>query len=118
MYNQTLDIPGTNLMLILDAETHFIGACVKARAPHVGMKLVKKGVSRRAGNLVFDIHIGYFTDIRRRGCLFFYESRTRFCKTICDPTRNAREVLKKKLRQLKNQMGRPFWGLGILLVYG
>ena len=76
-------LPG-DLMLILDVDDGgFIGGCVKQYVPHVGAKLVRKGVSRSGGNVVMNIHLGIMRNAAGRRCVFFYESVSGICKTLC-----------------------------------
>ena len=76
-----------NLLLVLDVDDgDFVGGCVKQIAPHIGAKLIKKGVPRNESNQLFNIHLGVITNDRGQYCIFFYESVTKICEMKCFPT--------------------------------
>jgi hypothetical protein len=99
VFRHTQDL-GNDLLLIIDAsDGDFVGGCVKAVVPHLGVKLVKKGVPKAEGNQLFDIHVGIVTNAQGKSCFFFYESVSKFCEMKCFPTL---EELKKALSDLRD----------------
>jgi hypothetical protein len=96
-YTQDL---GNDLLLIIDVDDgDFVGGCVKAIVPHLGVKLVKKGVPKGAGNQLFNIHVGITENAQGESCFFFYESVSGLCELMCFPTL---EELKKKLKEIRD----------------
>ena len=95
----TRDLPG-NMLLVIDVDDgDFVGGCVRAIVPHVGMKLILKGVPRGAGNQLFNIHAGITTNAAGEACFFFYESVSGLCEMNCFPTLDE---LKKRLGELRD----------------
>jgi hypothetical protein len=89
---------GNGMLLIVDIDDgDFVGGCVKAIVPHVGVKLVLKGVPKGEGNQLFNIHMGIMTNKAGESCFFFYESVSGLCETKCFPTL---EELKKALEEI------------------
>lgn len=94
----TQDLPG-DLMLIVDVDDgDFVGGCVKEIVPHVGAKLIMKGVPKGAGNQIFNIHIGMKTNAKGELCVFFYESVSGLCELLCF---KDLDELKKKLKEIQ-----------------
>ncbi|HBE16713.1 MAG TPA: hypothetical protein DDW51_03610, partial [Cyanobacteria bacterium UBA11367] len=86
IWRHTQDIP-ENLLLVLDVDDgDFVGGCVKKIVPHVGAKLIKKGVAKGEKNMLFDIHIGFVENEKGEYCIFFYESVSRDCEMQCYPS--------------------------------
>ncbi|MEI2579943.1 eCIS core domain-containing protein [Scytonema sp. PRP1] len=104
IWRHTQDLPG-NLLLVVDVDDgDFVGGCVKAIVPHVGVKLIKKGVPKGARNQIFNIHIGYLNNARGESCIFFYESVSGLCEMKCfaskEELEEAWEEIKEWLRDL------------------
>lgn len=82
----TQDLPG-DLLLVLDVDDgDFVGGCVRAIVPHVGAKLIRKGVPKGAGNQIFNMHVGFVTNALGQSCVFFYESVSGLCEMKCFAT--------------------------------
>ena len=95
----TQDLAG-NLMLIIDVDDgDFVGGCVRQIVPHLGVKIVMKGVPKGVGNQLFNMHIGVVNNADGEACVFFYESVTGLCEFLCFPTL---EELGKKLDEIRN----------------
>jgi len=95
----TQNLPG-DLLLVLDVDDgSFIGGCVRASVPHLGAKLIKKGVPKAEGNQVFDIHLGIIANPAGEKCFFFYESVSGRCVIKCYPTLDE---LKKRLGEIRD----------------
>ncbi len=81
------DLPG-DLLLILDVDDgDFVGGCVRAIVPHVGVKLIMKHPHTQ----IFNLHVGFLTNPAGEYCIFFYESVTRICEMKCFPSKEALE---------------------------
>ena len=95
----TQDLPG-NMLLVIDVDDgDFVGGCVRAIVPHLGVKLILKGVPRGAGNQLFNLHVGITTNAAGETCFFFYESVSGLCEMTCFPTLDE---LKKRLGELRD----------------
>jgi hypothetical protein len=100
IWKYTQDLPG-DLLLIIDVDDgDFVGGCVKAIAPHLGVKLIKKLPHTQ----LFNLHVGFLTNAAGQFCIFFYESVTGICEIKCFPSkkqlREAWEELKEWLKEL------------------
>ena len=96
-YTQDL---GNDLLLIIDYDNGgFIGGCVRAKVPHLGVKVIKKGVAKSAGNQLFNVHLGITTNAAGETCFFFYESVSGLCTFKCFPTL---EELKQSLKDIRD----------------
>ncbi len=111
---QTLDLPG-NLLLVIDIDDgDFVGGCVRAIVPHIGVKLIMKGVPKGLGNQIFNLHIGYVTNPAGQSCIFFYESVSGICELKCYESEEEREQDEEGIREwLENLVRRV---LEIILV--
>jgi hypothetical protein len=94
------NLPG-DLLLILDVDDgDFVGGCVRAIVPHVGVKLIKKAPHMQ----LFNLHVGFLTNPAGEYCIFFYESVTGVCETLCysskQKLREDWEKVKEWLRQM------------------
>jgi hypothetical protein len=95
----TLDLPD-NMLLVIDVDDgDFVGGCVKAVVPHIGMKVIVKGVPKGLANQLLNIHAGIMTNAAGETCFFFYESVSKLCEMICFPTLDE---LKKRLGELRD----------------
>jgi hypothetical protein len=95
----TKDLPG-NMLLVIDVDDgDFVGGCVKAIVPHVGLKVILKGVPKGLGNQLLNIHAGITTNAAGETCFFFYESVSGLCEMTCFPTLDE---LKKSLAKLRD----------------
>lgn len=104
IWRQTQNLPG-NLLLVVDVDDgDFVGGCVRAIVPHVGVKLIIKGVPKGARNQIFNIHIGYLINSKGEYCIFFYESVSGLCEMKCFASKEeldeAWEEIKEWLRDL------------------
>jgi hypothetical protein len=94
----TRDVP-PNFLLVIDVDDgDFVGGCVRQYVPHVGAKLIMKGVPRTRGNQIFNLHVGVMTNAKGQYCVFFYESVSGMCDTLCFPTK---EELKRAWERIK-----------------
>jgi hypothetical protein len=94
----TQDVP-PNFLLVIDVDDgDFVGGCVNQIVPHVGAKLIMKGVPKTRGNQIFNLHVGVMTNDKGQYCVFFYESVSRLCDTLCFPTK---EELKRAWERIK-----------------
>ena len=95
----TQDLPN-DLLLVVDVDDgDFVGGCVRAIVPHIGAKLIMKGVPKVAGNQLFDIHMGVTTNTAGETCFFFYESVSGLCDMTCFATI---EELKQRLAEIRD----------------
>ena len=91
---------GNGLLLIIDVDSgDFVGGCVKAIVPHIGVKLIMKGVPKAQGNQLFNIHMGITENPAGESCFFFYESVSGLCEMKCFPTLDE---LKKALEEIRD----------------
>ncbi len=113
----THDLPG-NLLLVLDVDDgDFVGGCVRAVVPHIGAKLIMKGVPRTAGNQIFNIHVGVMTNARGESCIFFYESVSGLCETLCFPTKEEQERSWERIKEwLRDLIEKVLRALAIALL--
>jgi len=96
-YTQDL---GNGLLLIIDVDDgDFVGGCVSAIVPHLGVKLIMKGVPKIEGNQLFNIHMGITVNAAGETCFFFYESVSGLCEMKCFPTLDE---LKKALKDIRD----------------
>jgi Domain of unknown function (DUF4157) len=99
IFEYTKDLPN-NMLLVIDVDDgDFVGGCVRAIVPHVGVKVILKGVPKAAGNQLFNIHAGIMTNPAGETCFFFYESVTGLCEMKCFPTLDE---LKKAIGELRD----------------
>lgn len=107
------DLPD-DLLLILDVDDgDFVGGCVRAIVPHVGVKLIKK----RPHAQLFNLHVGFITNAAGEFCIFFYESVTRICEMKCFPSKQAlRDAWNEIVEWVKKMLKKVFKALGILLL--
>jgi hypothetical protein len=94
------NLPG-DLLLILDVDDgDFVGGCVKAIVPHVGVKLIQKSPHIQ----LFNLHVGFMSNAAGQSCIFFYESVTGICEIKCYPSQKelleAWEEIKEWLKDL------------------
>jgi hypothetical protein len=113
----TQDLPG-DLLLVLDVDDgDFVGGCVRAIVPHVGAKLIRKGVPRGAGNQIFNIHVGIMTNALGQSCVFFYESVSGLCQTKCFATmEELRDAMDEILDWLVDLVKQVLQALAIAVV--
>ena len=96
----TRDLPQDRLLIIDIDDGDFVGGCVKEIVPHVGVKLIKKGVPKAEGNEVFNIHVGFMRNKASEYCIFFYESVSGKCETKCYPTElEMMEAIENEVRE-------------------
>jgi hypothetical protein len=95
------DLP-YDLLLILDVDDgDFVGGCVRAIAPHVGVKLIKKVPHTQ----LFNLHVGFLTNPAGEFCIFFYESVTGLCEMKCFPSKQAlRDAWDEVVEWLKDML--------------
>jgi len=107
------ELPG-DLLLILDVDDgDFVGGCVKAVVPHVGVKLIKKSPHLQ----LFNLHVGFLTSPTGEFCIFFYESVTGICEMLCFPSKEKlREAWEKVKAWLKQMIEKLIRALAIALL--
>lgn len=113
IWKYTQDLPG-NLLLILDVDDgDFVGGCVKAIVPHVGAKLIQKSPHTQ----IFNLHVGFMTNAAGQFCVFFYESVTGICETMCFPSKQQLlEALEEIKEWLKNLIKKILEALAIAVL--
>jgi Domain of unknown function (DUF4157) len=83
-----------DLLLIIDVDDgDFVGGCVSAIVPHIGIKLIKKTPHAQ----LLNVHVGVIRNPKGEWCVFFYESVSKICEMMCFPTL---EELKKRLKEI------------------
>jgi hypothetical protein len=107
------ELPG-DLLLILDVDDgDFVGGCVKAIVPHVGVKLIKKFPHLE----LFNLHVGFLTNPAGEFCIFFYESVTGICEVLCFPSKaKLREKWEEVKAWLKRMIEKLIKALAIALL--
>ena len=105
------DLP-YDLLLILDVDDgDFVGGCVKAIVPHVGVKLIKKYPHAQ----LFNLHVGFLTNAKGEFCIFFYESVSGICELLCFPSKQKlRENWDKVKEWLREMIKKLLMALGVL----
>ncbi|HEX8692405.1 MAG TPA: DUF4157 domain-containing protein [Longimicrobium sp.] len=107
-----VDLPQDHLLIIDIDDGDFVGGCVKAIVPHMGVKLIKKKVGQ-----VFNIHIGFVTNAKGQFCIFFYESVSKICEMLCFASKQELEENLEKIKEwLKDLMEKVFEALKIVLL--
>jgi len=104
------NLPG-DLLLILDVDDgDFVGGCVRAIVPHVGVKLIMKHPHTQ----LFNLHVGFMTNAAGEFCIFFYESVTGICEMKCFPSREAlREAWDEVVEWIKEMLKKVLEALAI-----
>lgn len=104
------DLPN-DLLLILDVDDgDFVGGCVRAIVPHVGVKLIKKTPHAQ----LFNLHVGFLTNPAGEYCIFFYESVTGICEMKCFPSKEAlREAWDEVVEWIKEMLKKVIEALAI-----
>jgi len=105
------DLPN-DLLLIIDVDDgDFVGGCVRAIVPHAGVKLIKKTPHMQ----LFNLHVGFMTNAAGQFCIFFYESVTGVCETLCFPSKKElREAWEKVKEWLKEMLEKLLKALAVV----
>jgi hypothetical protein len=95
IWKWTQDLPG-GLLLIVDVDDgDFVGGCLRAIVPHVGIKLVNKVPHFQ----IFNLHVGFVTNAKGEACIFFYESVSNICEMLCFESEEERDKSWEKIKE-------------------